>query len=302
MHAWEAIQTTVDYIEEHTQETIKIEELARLAALSPFYYQRLFKRLVKTSVNDYIKLRRLAQSSKEVLESNQRILDIALKYQFSNHANYSRAFKDVYGVTPDECRKNKIPLNHFVKPELLLNYVMMDEGVPLITDGIVIEITRRFEEERYFVGIEKEISIEELMSSEATGVASINYIWEELRSRMKDIPHIAEGKKEFNAIYLGTAREGNCMYMAGIEVEDNIEVVGFTTFVLPAQEYLVTEFEAESFDELVNTAVYKADDFTARWQKKHKLITTGPFAAGIYGPRDGEVAYLEHLITVKDEE
>ncbi|HWQ43818.1 MAG TPA: AraC family transcriptional regulator, partial [Desulfosporosinus sp.] len=46
MHAWEQIQITVDYIEEHLAEEIKIENLAKLAALSQFYYQRLFSRLV----------------------------------------------------------------------------------------------------------------------------------------------------------------------------------------------------------------------------------------------------------------
>jgi transcriptional regulator GlxA family with amidase domain len=36
MHAWEQIQLTVDYIEEHLSEEIKIEDLAKLASLSQF--------------------------------------------------------------------------------------------------------------------------------------------------------------------------------------------------------------------------------------------------------------------------
>lgn len=44
MHAWEAIQTTLDYIETHMDEALEIEALAEQAALSPFYYQRLFSR------------------------------------------------------------------------------------------------------------------------------------------------------------------------------------------------------------------------------------------------------------------
>lgn len=60
MHAWEAIQKTLDYIEEHIAEDIKIEILAETASLSLFYYQRLFSRLVKRPVREYIKLRRMA--------------------------------------------------------------------------------------------------------------------------------------------------------------------------------------------------------------------------------------------------
>ena len=44
MHAWEAVQKSVDYIEEHLQENIRAEALAEIIGLSPFYFQRLFKR------------------------------------------------------------------------------------------------------------------------------------------------------------------------------------------------------------------------------------------------------------------
>ena len=46
MHAWESIQITLDLIEANLSEEISINELANKANLSPFYYQRLFKRLV----------------------------------------------------------------------------------------------------------------------------------------------------------------------------------------------------------------------------------------------------------------
>ena len=62
MHAWETIEHSLDYIDEHLGEEVKIEELAGMAALSPFYFQRLFKRLVHKPVQEYVKLRRLAKA------------------------------------------------------------------------------------------------------------------------------------------------------------------------------------------------------------------------------------------------
>ena len=45
MHAWEAIEQSLAFIEENLTEEISTEELANTAGLSPFYFQRLFKRL-----------------------------------------------------------------------------------------------------------------------------------------------------------------------------------------------------------------------------------------------------------------
>ena len=87
MHAWEAINQSLNFIEEHLKEEIATEYLADSVGLSPFYFQRLFKRLVKKPVQEYIKLRRLAEVIRILDEPGQRILDIALEYGFSSHAN-----------------------------------------------------------------------------------------------------------------------------------------------------------------------------------------------------------------------
>ena len=102
MHAWEQIQITVDYIEEHLAEEMKIENLAQRASLSQFYFQRLFSRLVRKPVNEYIKLRRLARASDALLDKSNRILDIALDLGFSSHEILTRTFKSTYGMTPEE--------------------------------------------------------------------------------------------------------------------------------------------------------------------------------------------------------
>jgi AraC family transcriptional regulator len=80
MHAWEQIQQTIEFIENNLNEEISIENLAKIASLSPFYYQRLFSRLVKKPVAEYIKLRRLAKATESLLQKDKRILDIALEY------------------------------------------------------------------------------------------------------------------------------------------------------------------------------------------------------------------------------
>ena len=140
MHAWEAVQKTLEVIETRISEEISIEELADTAALSPFYYQRLFSRLVKKPVREYIKLRRFARACEALRDTDKRILDIALEHGFGSHEVFTRTFKDAYGITPTEYRESEVRLNNFLKPDLLLGYTMIDLGVPLISDGLVLEI------------------------------------------------------------------------------------------------------------------------------------------------------------------
>lgn len=300
MHAWEAIQKSVDYIENNLTEEIPMEKLADISNLSPFYFQRLFSRLVKKPVCEYIKLRRLAQAVNDLKVKNSRILDAALDYGFSSHANFTRAFKETYGITPDEYRTTGVHLNQFVKPELILNYVMVDENVPLVTDGIVLEVTRRqLAAPRTFVGIAKEIPISELMGGTDTSVSFAAKLWDEFHKVKPEIPHLLADGNGFGALYMGGAKEGYCTYMAGAEAGYGSIEDGFAVFELPSAEYLVCGFEAENFEELTNSAVYKAQTFMSHWMEKHKLTTTD-FAGEMYYPVMDDCAYMEHwMLPVK---
>ena len=52
------------YIEEHLNETLELEELAKIARISPYYFHRLFRVYLDETVADYVKrlcLQRAAQ-------------------------------------------------------------------------------------------------------------------------------------------------------------------------------------------------------------------------------------------------
>lgn len=284
MHAWEAIQNSLNYIEDHLSEDIKIETLANEALLSPYYFQRLFRRLVKKPVGEYVKLRRLAKASEALENKEIRIIDVALAYGFSDHANFTRAFRDAYGITPDEFRAGPVILNQFIKPDLLLDYVVLEEDVPLITDGIVIEVTRKkLDKARTFIGIKEEIPGTELAEGKATGIAAAGMIWDEFHHLKHNIPNLLPTGNEFGVLYRGNARESCCTYMAGAEAAGNVQEEGYVSYTLSSGEYAVCCFEAENFSELVGSAIFKAYSFMGSWMKKHKLVFGNYIAEMYYG-------------------
>lgn len=293
MHAWEQIQQSVDYIEEHLSEEIEIENLAKLASLSQFYYQRLFSRLVKKPANEYIKLRRLARAAEALLSKNKRILDVALEWGFSSHETLTRAFKGAFGMTPEEYRANPVRLNNFVKPQLLLNYTLIDENVPLVADGIVLEIARRkIESSQYFIGLTQEEPISQMPGGGGTGVDSLAKLWDNFHKKKNMITELKPDGNELGAAYFGL-KEGCYCYFAGAEAISSSPVAGFSSWELPVGEYIVCSFEAEDFEHLIMDAVYKAHKyFFETWLPNHK-ITTKPFAVELYKSHSPETTCME---------
>lgn len=293
MHAWEQIQITIDYIEGHLAEEIKIDELAQLASLSQFYYQRLFSRLVRKPVHEYIKLRRLARASEAILDKSKRILDIALDWGFSSHEIFTRTFKSSYGMTPDEYRNNPLRLNHFCKPKLLLNYTLVDENVPLITDSIVIEISRcSLSSSQYFTGLTVEEPIDQMPGGGEPGVDGLSTLWDQFHESKPIISGLIEGGDELGVAYGGT-KPGFYRYFGGAEAVSCESIEGYSTWELSEGEYIVCSFEAEDFEHLVTDALYKAQKYIFEmWLPNHKL-SCKPFAIERYAKHSADTTSME---------
>lgn len=174
-----------------------------------------------------------------------------------------------------------------------MNYVMVDEDVPLIADGIVVEATRRkLDEPRIFIGIEYEVPVAEFTGGKAAGIDAAGMIWDELHRKKPDIPHLLPNGNELGVLYMGKAGKGFCTYVAGAEAAGHERALGYASFTLPCGEYAVCSLEAENFEELVCSAIFKASSFMSRWMKKHNL-TCGDFAAEMYYDTSPDASYME---------
>lgn len=295
MHAWEAIQRTVNHIEDNLTDEFTIKGLAEIASLSPFYFQRLFTRLVRKPVNEYIKLRRLARACETLLYKQSRIADVAFICGFNSHESFTRAFKDAYGLPPREYRDKPIPLNQFIKPDLSLEYTYEEENIPLITEDIVIEIFRKeVKEPIVFIGVKGHVSIsQQFPPGEITGVDELGQYWNKFHQEKSSISGLLKGGAELDAIYIGDAAEGYFTFFAGGQAEEGAAVDTYPTWTLEAGEYLVCGYEAENFKELVNNALDKAIKYFGCWIKRNQIITDSTFAVEMYYTSSPESTYME---------
>lgn len=123
MYEWQRqIQRMIEEIDvcikRHNDEELSLEHLSRELGYSEFYISRKFKEISGMQFRDYLRYRKLAFALKEVRDTETGILDIALNYGFSSHEAFTRAFKEAYGITPSEYRRNPIPvvLRTIIKP------------------------------------------------------------------------------------------------------------------------------------------------------------------------------------------
>lgn len=107
------IQNAINYIEEHLTEEIDYEIVAKEAACSSFYIQRIFSILCGMTLGDYIRNRRLTLAGNELCAADNKVIDIALKYGYKSPESFTRAFLRFHGVTPSEAKKDGSKLKSF---------------------------------------------------------------------------------------------------------------------------------------------------------------------------------------------
>lgn len=303
MHAWESIQRVLDYIENHIAENKTPAELAEIACLSPFYFQRLFSRLVKRPVNEYIKMRRLARACETLEDKSKRILDIALEFGFNSHEFFTKTFKSAFGITPEEYREHPVHLIQVMQPNLLLNYTMVDEGVPIITDDIVIEIVRKkLDMPESYAGISGKLPVDQAAFGEMTSIGGPAKIWDDFHRQKNMLSCLIPNGLELGASMLNDENDGTFIYFAGAAAHKSTPVPnGFTFWELPAGEYIVCQFETENFAKLRTSAIDKSFKYLLEtWLPGHRLEIQ-PFSAEKYTGITSDISSMEIWVLLKND-
>ncbi|MET1257019.1 AraC family transcriptional regulator [Aliikangiella maris] len=114
------IKKVEQYIERSLDEDLSVEKLAAQACYSVFHFHRLFKAYFGESVYAYKKRLLLERSVKQLVHSQQSITEIALNAGYENQSAFNKAFRQMFGQTPTQCRQQK---NLHCSPSHLTNKV-----------------------------------------------------------------------------------------------------------------------------------------------------------------------------------
>jgi AraC family transcriptional regulator len=120
------------YIERHLQEPLSVQDVADAIGYSLYHFSRTFNRVIGHSPYDYIVRRRLSESAKELVTSDKRVIDIAIAYQFGSPETYTRAFRRMFGLLPNQVRQSGNVASLTLRSEVTLPYLEhINRGDPL---------------------------------------------------------------------------------------------------------------------------------------------------------------------------
>lgn len=215
----EEIKKAILYIEEHLTEELKINDIAKQVCISPFYFQKGFAMLCGFTVSEYIRNRRLSLAGNDVLDSRQKIIDIALKYGYDSPDSFTKAFIRFHGVSPSTVRKKGAILKSYAPLQIHL----------LLKGGYIMDYKIMDKEAFTVVGTKRKFKYEE-------GMMEVPKFWKE---------HFQSGKNDIICGMYGINMDQNMSgeefeYMIADNYTPNTEIPeGFITKIIPKYTWAV---------------------------------------------------------------
>lgn len=143
----ESIECAIGYIEDNITEELTVDNIASQVCISPFYFQKGFSLLCGYSVADYIRKRRLALAGSELLSTDEKVIDVALKYGYDSPDSFTKAFTRFHGMTPAAARREGATLKSFAPLKIKLTLeggYLMDYKIVQKDSFTVIGVAKKF--------------------------------------------------------------------------------------------------------------------------------------------------------------
>ncbi len=99
------VKKVIDYVHEHTDVSVSLDDLAAHTAISKFHMCRVFKEITCITINHYITQFRLDRAKEYLLEGEMSIAEIAESCGFQSVSYFTKTYKKHYGHSPSQAKK-----------------------------------------------------------------------------------------------------------------------------------------------------------------------------------------------------
>jgi AraC family transcriptional regulator len=220
----QAILNAIQYVDSHLREPIAVVDIASAAGFSLYHFIRTFNQTVHHTPYDYLIRRRLSKAARDLLDTERRVIDIALDYQFNNHETFTRAFGRIFGMSPSRWREQG-----FADHRVLMPALNLDDLEFISAPGFEMPKLVRLDE----------IILAGLMTPVSSEPEKISSLWQYLRGVLQ-VTSFNLGSRDFWGLSMQPQiPEGISFYLAAVKISSQESAP--STFVIkkiPAGDYV----------------------------------------------------------------
>lgn len=213
-----AIDRTIWMIEARFRDPPGLDELAAHAGVSRSHLSRIFPAATGHTVFGYLRGRRLTEAARAVAAGADDLLAVALEAGYGSHEAFTRAFRDQFGMTPDEVRRMGST-----------DHLPMVEPLPMMSETRLHLPPPRLFTHRAFqlAGIGARLDMSQ--------PNSISALWQDFAPYIGHVPGAVAGPA-YGVVL--SANETSCDYLCALEVTDTSELPrAFRTVQVPARHW-----------------------------------------------------------------
>ena len=215
-------QKALWYVESHLADSLTLDEIASVGGVSRFHMVRAFAEATGMSVMRYVRARRLTKAARALARGAPDILTLALEADYGSHEAFTRAFRDHFGVTPEQ-----------VRAATCLDKLKLQEPIMMDSTPATNLQPPRFETAKALL-----VAGVGARYNHADCGAGIPNQWQQFSQKEGEIPDRV-GKVTYGVCCNGDD-SGNFDYIAGVEVADFSDLPReFSRVRIPEQRYAV---------------------------------------------------------------
>jgi AraC family transcriptional regulator len=100
------MNNVLSFIDDNLDAALSLESVSEIAHYSPYHFHRIFKAITNETLNSYIGRKRIEKAASVLIRKKEvTITELSLQYGFNSNSSFTRAFKNFYGISPTEFRK-----------------------------------------------------------------------------------------------------------------------------------------------------------------------------------------------------
>ncbi|MGR3021171.1 AraC family transcriptional regulator [Vibrio vulnificus] len=235
------ISKVLSFIHNNLDASLSLEEIAEQSCWSRWQLQRVFQSETGLTVAHYVRELKLSTAAEMLLDTDQRVIDIALSLGFNSEIAFSRAFKQLFGDSPRLYRKQAQRFG--LKKPIEISEV----NHAGINTSSFVEVKVDTKEAFLLKGVHGEIN--GLFSLKPSFAQVVPLLWKSLEEAATNLPPLTNRRLGVVDVTQASFDGSRIKYWAGIELDSNISLPELPslisdqleTLAVPEQTYAIVK-------------------------------------------------------------